>query len=439
MSDTGRSRRTARGRRRSGSTTSSATSSARRAVARRRRRSTGSRPARPRAAGASSSGSGADGSIADLTPPPFNVRTRVHEYGGGSYVGRGRHGRLLQLRRRPPVPAGPGRRARPFRSRPTGPWRYADLRVDPRAAPVRSPSARTTPAAARRRLARSSPSRSTATASPERPGRAGRTSWPRRACRPDGTRLAWLEWDHPDMPWDGVPPAHRADRRRRHARGAGPGRRRPGGVDRPARVVARRRPPLRLATARGWWNLYRLLDGPAPRAARADGRRVRRPGLDLRAVVVRVPARRLDRGGRPVRRARSPLPRPARTSSSARSRSPFTEFEGLCVAPGGVVAVAGSPAEPTVVARLRSGDAGRRRRPAPGERHRARSGRRVASPEPIHFPTTDGRTAHALYYPPREPAASSAPDGERPPLVVLSHGGPTVERLDRARPRQRSS
>src|SRR6185503_51068 len=28
----------------------------------------------------------ADGSTVDLTPPPSNVRTRVHEYGGGSYV-----------------------------------------------------------------------------------------------------------------------------------------------------------------------------------------------------------------------------------------------------------------------------------------------------------------------------------------------------------------
>ena len=28
----------------------------------------------------------ADGRTADVTPPPFNVRTRVHEYGGGAYT-----------------------------------------------------------------------------------------------------------------------------------------------------------------------------------------------------------------------------------------------------------------------------------------------------------------------------------------------------------------
>jgi hypothetical protein len=28
----------------------------------------------------------ADGTTADVTPAPFNVRSRVHEYGGGAYV-----------------------------------------------------------------------------------------------------------------------------------------------------------------------------------------------------------------------------------------------------------------------------------------------------------------------------------------------------------------
>ena len=45
-------------------------------------------------------------------------------------------------------------------------------------------------------------------------------------------------------------------------------------------------------------------------------------------------------------------------------------------------------------------------------------------PEPIEFPTEGGRTAHALYYPPANRDAQG-PAGERPPLVVASHGGPT--------------
>ena len=44
-------------------------------------------------------------------------------------------------------------------------------------------------------------------------------------------------------------------------------------------------------------------------------------------------------------------------------------------------------------------------------------------PEPIEFPTEGGRTAHALYYPPANRDVQG-PAGERPPLVVASHGGP---------------
>jgi dipeptidyl aminopeptidase/acylaminoacyl peptidase len=46
-------------------------------------------------------------------------------------------------------------------------------------------------------------------------------------------------------------------------------------------------------------------------------------------------------------------------------------------------------------------------------------------PEAIEFPTAGGVTAHALYYPPTNPGASG-PGAERPPLLVMIHGGPTA-------------
>jgi dipeptidyl aminopeptidase/acylaminoacyl peptidase len=49
----------------------------------------------------------------------------------------------------------------------------------------------------------------------------------------------------------------------------------------------------------------------------------------------------------------------------------------------------------------------------------------LARPEPIDFATSGSRTAHALFYPPTNPACVG-PDDERPPLLVLIHGGPTA-------------
>ena len=48
----------------------------------------------------------------------------------------------------------------------------------------------------------------------------------------------------------------------------------------------------------------------------------------------------------------------------------------------------------------------------------------LSAPRPIEFPTENGLTAHAFFYPPRN-RDFTAPDGEKPPLIVHCHGGPT--------------
>jgi dipeptidyl aminopeptidase/acylaminoacyl peptidase len=56
--------------------------------------------------------------------------------------------------------------------------------------------------------------------------------------------------------------------------------------------------------------------------------------------------------------------------------------------------------------------------------------------QPVSFPSAGGtRTAHGLYYPPTSPEVDAPPD-DRPPLLVLIHGGPTAmarPRLDLAK------
>jgi len=48
----------------------------------------------------------------------------------------------------------------------------------------------------------------------------------------------------------------------------------------------------------------------------------------------------------------------------------------------------------------------------------------LAAPRAIEYPTGKGQIAHAFYYPPANSAYTGPPD-QRPPLLVMGHGGPT--------------
>jgi dipeptidyl aminopeptidase/acylaminoacyl peptidase len=54
----------------------------------------------------------------------------------------------------------------------------------------------------------------------------------------------------------------------------------------------------------------------------------------------------------------------------------------------------------------------------------------ISIPRQIEFPTNGDVTAFAHFYPPRN-RDTVGPDGERPPLIVISHGGPTAEAMPR--------
>jgi dipeptidyl aminopeptidase/acylaminoacyl peptidase len=358
----------------------------------------------------------ADGSTTDLTPPPFNVRTGVHEYGGGSYVVTGgvvvfsnlADGRLYRL--------DPGAES-PVPLTPAGPFRYADLRPD---------LERRRYYAVREDHTGEGEPMNTIVSIPLDGGDvrvlvkgSDFVAAPRLA--PDGARLAWLEWDHPDMPWDATRlrvAAFEADGTLGEAALAA------GGPD--ESIVQPEWSPdgtLHLISDRsGWWNLYRLVDGP------------RLEPLAPMDAEFADPAWIFDRStygfladGAIVAIARSHghdhLFRIEPGLLVGEIETPFTELDALRVAEHTLVAMAGRSGDPSVVARfdpLTLAPAGVLRRASTIAIDPAT----IAEPESIEFPTTGGRTAHALYYAPTNPAFV-APDGERPPLVVLSHGGPT--------------
>jgi len=365
----------------------------------------------------------ADGSTADLTPPPFNVRSRVHEYGGGSYVVTGgivvfsdfSDGRLYRL--------DPGA-TEAVAITPAGPWRYADLRADLARRRFYAVREDHTAGDAAQAVV------NTIVAVPLDGGDpavlvSGPDFVASPRLSPDGSRLAWLEWDHPDMPWDAT--------RLRVAPIAADGtlgasELAAGGPD--ESIVQPEWAPdgtLHLMSDRSsWWNLYRLVEGPrleplAPMEAEfADPAWIfDRSSYGFLADGTIIAVARTA--------GRDHLFHIAPGELIGEVDLPFTELDAVRVGKHGVVALAGAPTDPWVVARFDPETlavAGVLRRASSVTLDPAT----ISQPEPIEFPTTGERTAYALYYPPTNPDFAG-PDGERPPLVVLAHGGPTSNTL----------
>ncbi|MEA2606042.1 MAG: hypothetical protein QOI00_799, partial [Chloroflexota bacterium] len=325
----------------------------------------------------------ADGSTADVTPPPFNVRDRVHEYGGGSYVVTGgvvvfsdfADGRLYRL--------DPGAEAA-VPITPVGPWRYADLRPD---------VDRRRFYAVREDHGGEGEARNTIVAVPLDGGEptvlvAGPDFVAAPRLSPDGTQLAWLEWDHPDMPWDAtrlrVAPVGPDGRLGESALAAG-------GPD--ESIVQPEWSPdgtLHLISDRsGWWNLYRLVEGPrleplAPMEAEfADPAWIfdrSTYGFLADGAIVAI-----ARAG-----GRDHLYRIEPGRLIGEVEMPFTELDALHATPRTIVALAGASGDPWIVARfdpVTLAPAGVLRRASTITFDPAV----ISTPESIEFPTTGGR------------------------------------------------
>jgi dipeptidyl aminopeptidase/acylaminoacyl peptidase len=99
----------------------------------------------------------------------------------------------------------------------------------------------------------------------------------------------------------------------------------------------------------------------------------------------------------------------------------LTRVGALQPRPAGVAAIAASAIDPTSVVEIGlDGHAEFVRR----SREAGLDPAFVSRPQPLAFPTSGGGSAHAFWYPPTNPD-HHGPRGQRPPLVVLSHGGPT--------------
>lgn len=358
-----------------------------------------------------------DGAATDLTPAPFNVRSRVHEYGGGAFTVAGGSVWFVNFADQNLHAIRPdGSVDQLTRSDPG--TRFADFVVDREhqrlitvveqhregSEPENFLGAVDLTTGEVTVLAR------------------GHDFYAAPRLSPDGSRLAFIAWDHPGMPWDGTV--------LQTARFADDG----GLVDRTTVAGGIEESVLQpcwqddgallfMSDSSGYWNLYRfdesgtycLFEDEHDQAGPPWVFRMQSYALagSEHALVLRHG----DDGDEIFTvNTETTMGSPFLTGPSRSYSSLTVQGADLCVI------AADATAAPTIERLPLAGGGPLVLRAAGGPSIAPDD---ISVGEAITFPTRDGRHAHAYFYPPTS-ATCRGPDDERPPLLVISHGGPTA-------------
>ena len=366
----------------------------------------------------------ADGETTEVTGPEHSARTLVHEYGGGAlavrdgviYFSNFSDQRLWRQQADDPGTATP--------ITPAINVRYADATID--AARGRlicvAEDHRREGVEAENLLVSVPTDGSIAEDGEPEPIHRGYDFYAAPRLSPDGARLAWICWNHPQMPWDATELwlANVAS---------------DGSLLNPRRIAGDTRGDVSIiephwaddgalycvSDQSGWWNLQRV-EGGALTPLHAVEAEFGQPMWSFSEASYGA----LGDGRLGVVWAERGLWRVGALDPGSGERAefetPYNAFFMVRATSGKIVANAAGPIAGSAIVAI---DA------QTGEIETLRTGSSaqldagyVSTPEPIEYPSAEGRTAHAFFYAPRNPDFVG-PEGELPPLLTFTHGGPT--------------
>ena len=355
-----------------------------------------------------------DGVVTDITPPDFNARNKVHEYGGGDYAVAGGVVYFTNFADQRLYVQRPGAEPQPLTAEG---FRYADFVAGAgRVVCVREDHTGNGEAVNALVAVNADGAGETVLAS-------GSDFYSSPAISPDGKRLAWLSWNHPNMPWDGT----ELWRGEFDDNGAVINAQLiAGGADesvfQPAWSL---RGYLHFVSDRsGWWNLYALRDdGEIERDCTIEAECGQPQWVFALSTYAFVAPSRLV-----CAYSRDGLMGLAMVDTISDEwvdiPTPYTDISYVRADASRLVMRAASPTEPAAIVLL---DLAKREwttlRCSTALQLDAGY---ISHAQPIEFPTENGLTAHAFYYPPTN-QDYAAPTDEKPPLLVMSHGGPTSQ------------
>jgi dipeptidyl aminopeptidase/acylaminoacyl peptidase len=356
-----------------------------------------------------------------VSPPETSIRSRVHEYGGGAWclLSGGSFAYVDHPSQRVFVATPGGEPIALSPAAPAGePWHHGGLVAGPAGSVL----------AIRERHRDGAVTRSVVRLDPSVPGAettltGGRDFFGALAPSPGGDRLAWVAWDHPDMPWDAtelwVGEFDPADGALREAVRVGADRLDGCSVDQP--VWLGESTLALVADAEGWWQPWSWSGGELSRLSELDAE-FQGPAWVLgQHTLVATAAGALACVWRQAGRDHVGVFDAA--SALREIPQPCVSVSSLCAHGDGLAWLGATPSLPTAPwVSTEEWGSGEPAVIAAAPPPLATNDVSVA--EPLSIPLGE-RDVHANFYPPRLSGWEGLA-GEAPPLVVFAHGGPTT-------------